>query len=163
MAPTSIMAATALRDRVENRSFLAGNTGAQFFGQVYGSNFNPHLLAVSKRGDGLYYIAKGFLEGYPISGTDRIVNLRPGSIAEVVYKVWQEHVQRSLTSSYFTGAYDILSADLEVLSPGSQPRQDQITDSVSTYYRGLFVWSDQLLTTAQPWTLSPLAVQLQSN
>jgi hypothetical protein len=156
MTETALMAADALKDRNEFRKFLPSREGNQIFAEEFKSGpSHPNMLAVSKTSNGLYFISKGYIDGYPISGTNRTISLKEGSLVRVIYKIYEQFLNLSNTSGYVTGRYNILSAELEIAQPGTPLPSDQITLNVSTYYQTLFVWSDRYLTSEnQLWYIN---------
>lgn len=146
---TALMAVDALKDRNEIRKFVDSRSGDQVFGEAFNAAyFNPTMLSVTKS-NGLYFVSKGYLAGYPISGTNRTVNLQEGSKGGVIYKIFEEYLKLSPTSGYFTGNYNILSAEFVIAPPGTPTPQDQVTTSVSNRYLPLFLWTDKFLNTTQ--------------
>jgi hypothetical protein len=152
--PLAQMQTTVLRDRVELRSF-EGVGGAKVFAEKFNATINPRMLAVSKRADGLYYIAPGFFEGGLITGSGQVSALTQGQRCVLKSQVIRYRGSNNDVGEYFTGGYAVLSAELTFSRAGIQVPDDTIVAGSNAYlyttHEFLFDWNDSYLRRIQPW------------
>jgi len=153
--PITQMQTTLLRDRVDLRSY---ETLGRFkvFAEKYSSVVQPRMLSVSKRDDGRYYIAPGFFEGLLISGTGQTINLVKGQIGVLQHSVRRYIGSTAEIEEYFTGGFDVISAELKLFEDNAQIPDDEIIGLGNAYqyneYKVLFPWDDSYLRSRQNWT-----------